>query len=89
MLENLVPIDLEETIDYIIDGIPDENLQTQARVQQYNSIDAIRKVFSKVTLKVGSDRTAFRRTVNVAYVADESKQTNLRATSSVGSSHSG
>ncbi|KAK2578393.1 hypothetical protein KPH14_012644 [Odynerus spinipes] len=57
-LANQVPVAEEEKIDYIIDGIPDENLRNQARVQNFSSPACLVEVFKKVKLSTGAKGTA-------------------------------
>lgn len=47
---NRVPINEEELLDYIIDGIPNETLRNQARMQQFETTNAMREAFEKITL---------------------------------------
>lgn len=46
-LGNLVPIAEDELVDYLVEGIPNANLQSQARIQRFSNIAA----FSRVNLK--------------------------------------
>lgn len=50
-LGNLVPIHESELVDYLIEGIPDTNLQAQANIQRFDNVSELLKAFSKVTLK--------------------------------------
>lgn len=49
-LANRVPLPEEETICYIVDGIPDQGLRCQAKVQCYRTIDALLTAFADLTL---------------------------------------
>lgn len=51
ILANLVPVDGDELIDYVIEGIPDVALRDQARVQRLSSIESILEAFERVTLR--------------------------------------
>ena len=50
ILAKRVPIAEDEMIDYIIDGIPDERLQDQARIQRFEEKSALLKAFEKVSV---------------------------------------
>lgn len=49
-LGNQVPIANDEFIDYIIDGIPSENLQNQARMNSFTAIPDLLKAFQRIRL---------------------------------------
>ena len=51
IMGNRVPVDKEEIIDYIIDGIPDALLKNQARMQSFESVAELLKAFEKVTIR--------------------------------------
>lgn len=51
IMGNRVPIDDDEMLEYIIDGIPDEALRNQARVQGFETVDTLLKAFEKVTFR--------------------------------------
>lgn len=50
ILGNLVPIDDEEVVEYIIDGIPDRILRDQARVSGLKTKTALLEAFERVAL---------------------------------------
>lgn len=50
ILANRVPIEDEEVVDYVIDGIPDRNLQDQARIMQFESQSDLLVAFKRLTL---------------------------------------
>ena len=50
ILANRVPIAEDEMVDYIIDGIPDERLQDQARIQRFEEKSALLKAFEKISV---------------------------------------
>lgn len=52
---NRVPIDLDDRLDYPIDGIPDITLRGQARIQEFDSTTSLRKAFDKVILRGKTD----------------------------------
>ncbi|XP_076678193.1 uncharacterized protein LOC143374150 [Andrena cerasifolii] len=49
-LANKVPVAERELIYYVVDGIPNETLKNQARIQRFRSTDEILEAFEKVTL---------------------------------------
>ena len=51
IMGNRVPVDKEEIIDHIIDGIPDALLKNQARMQSFESVAELLKAFEKVTIR--------------------------------------
>ncbi|GAB1869223.1 SAP domain-containing protein [Camponotus japonicus] len=51
ILANRVPITDDDVIDYVIDGIPDHNLQDQARIMQFESQSDLLESFKKLTLR--------------------------------------
>lgn len=50
ILANRVPIEDDEVVDYVIDGIPDRNLQDQARIMQFESQLDLLIAFKRLTL---------------------------------------
>ena len=50
ILGNRVPISEEEIVDYIVDGIPDEQIQNQARIQCFKEKADLLKAFEKIRL---------------------------------------
>jgi len=50
ILTNQVPIEDNELVDYLIEGISDHCLQDQARIMQFDSHIALLEAFQKVTL---------------------------------------
>lgn len=58
ILDNRVPIEEEELVEYIIDGIPDRALRDQARLSGLDSRAALFEAFERITLwdkKISSD----------------------------------
>lgn len=51
ILANKVPVEEEEIIDYIVEGIPDPILRDQARIQRLNSKASLLEAFEKVMLR--------------------------------------
>lgn len=51
VLAKNVPIEEEELVDYLIDGIPNENLQDMARVKEFATKEDLLRVFQKVSLR--------------------------------------
>lgn len=51
IMGNRVPIDEDEVLDHIIDGISDTILRDQARIQGFASTDSLLKAFEKITLR--------------------------------------
>lgn len=51
ILANKVPVDEEELTDYIIDGIPDGIMRTQARIQRFEKKEDLLKSFEKIALR--------------------------------------
>lgn len=51
ILGNRVPISDDEILEYVIDGIPDEVLRNQARIQRFSTADGLLEAFEKVTLR--------------------------------------
>lgn len=47
-LANRVPVMEDELISYVIEGIPNQELRTQAKVQYYQSLDALLTAFTDV-----------------------------------------
>lgn len=74
ILANKVPVDENELVDYIIDGITDETMQNQARMQNFKVKEDLLKAFEKITI----------RTTNKNYARDNntgvSKTENRRKT---------
>lgn len=51
IMGNRVPIERDELLEYVIDGIPDTALRDQARIQRFASVDGLLKAFEKITLR--------------------------------------
>jgi len=50
ILGNMIPISDDDIVDYVIDGIPTEPLQNQARMHSFDKIEDLMKVFEKIKL---------------------------------------
>lgn len=61
-LGNQVPIADEEIIDYVINGIPSETLQNQARMNSFASIPELLKVFQRIKLSTSGVGTTKQET---------------------------
>lgn len=48
---NRIPIDDSEVLEYVIDGIPDETLRNQARIQGFETVNTLLKAFERMTLR--------------------------------------
>lgn len=60
IMGNRVPIDNDEMLDYVIDGIPDNTLRDQARIQRFDTTESLLEAFEKIILRdrgVSSYRT--------------------------------
>ncbi|XP_076660976.1 uncharacterized protein LOC143364587 [Halictus rubicundus] len=53
ILANRVPVSETELLSYVVDGIPNRELQIQAKVQRYESVDEILTAFTNVKLPAG------------------------------------
>ncbi|KYN11278.1 Cellular nucleic acid-binding protein like protein [Trachymyrmex cornetzi] len=47
-----VPIDEEEMVDYLIDGIPSDHLQDLARMKEFSKKEDMLRVFEKISLRL-------------------------------------
>lgn len=60
IMGNHVPVEADEMIDYIIDGIPDNALRNQARIQRFTETESLLRSFEAITLRdhvAGSSRS--------------------------------
>lgn len=76
ILGNNVPIDEDEIVDLIIEGIPDGTLRNQAYIQRFSSPAALMEAFEKVELRGMSYSN--RGAVNRSAVKDPVKEENSR-----------
>jgi len=51
ILGNQVPVSQDEVIDYVIEGIPSEQLRNQARMQCFSSIEDLLQGFRRIILE--------------------------------------
>lgn len=51
IMGNRVPIGVDEMMDYIIDGIPDNMLRSLARTQRFAETDSLLEAFESITLR--------------------------------------
>lgn len=51
IMGNRVPIDDDDILEYVIEGIPDETLQNQARIQRFTTAEGLLEAFERVTLR--------------------------------------
>lgn len=61
ILANRIPIEMDEIIDYVIDGVPDTRLRDQARLQRFKEASEMIEAFETITLKNNSkpERSTF------------------------------
>ncbi|XP_071652503.1 uncharacterized protein [Temnothorax longispinosus] len=52
---NRIPLAADEIMDYVIDGIPDRQLQNQARMQNFSSMAELMQSFKKITLRTDTN----------------------------------
>jgi len=50
VLANKASIAQDELVDYLIDGIPDNRMKDQVRIQQFSTEDDLLKVFANISL---------------------------------------
>lgn len=78
IMGNRVPVEDDEIVDYIIEGIPDQALRNQAKLQTFESVDVLRKAFEKVALRPrGTTWTKFAKgepTFSTRYAAQGFKE---------------
>lgn len=74
IMGNRVPIERDELLEYIIDGIPNIALRDQARIRGFSSVVGLLKAFERITLRdhgaAGSSRRSGEKTI-----IDEKKKT--------------
>lgn len=57
ILANRVPVDEEEVIEYLVNGITNTQLRNQARMQQFKSKDELLTAFENINLSENKNRT--------------------------------
>lgn len=50
IMDNRVPVDKGELLDYVISGILDEALRNQTRIQRFETMDDLQEALKKMTL---------------------------------------
>lgn len=77
-----VPIDEEEMVDYLIDGIPNDHLQDLARMKEFSTKEEMLRAFEKVSLrpigKTNPKRDSRPAGKNDAKPADSQKDSEKR-----------
>lgn len=73
---NRVPIDSDEMLEYIVEGIPDDALRDQARIQRFDTVEALLDAFEKVTLRGRGtfNSTKFERRNGVANKGEKTER---------------
>lgn len=61
IMGNRVPVEEDELIEHVIEGIPDATLRDQARIQGFASADALLKAFEKIMLRDRGTGSSIRR----------------------------
>jgi len=71
-LANRVPVEDAEIISYVIEGIPSQELRTQAKVQCYKSVDAMLTAFAHISLPKGAhSKQALQRQEDHSVIKDK------------------
>lgn len=60
IMGNFVPIEGDDLLDYLVDGIPDQTLRNQARMQNFNSVKDLLNGFHKISLGIGPSRETLK-----------------------------
>jgi len=71
ILANKVPIDEEEIVDYVIDGIPVKSIRQQAMMQQFADKETMLKAMENISL--GSEQKVVNRTDRTSSVKNMNK----------------
>jgi len=75
ILGNMIPISDDDIVDYVIDGIPAEPLQNQARMHSFDKIEDLMKAFEKIKLpawKQKPRRDSFSTAESKSHIRSES-----------------
>jgi len=51
VMDNKVPVERDELLEYAVEGIPDVMMRDQARIQGFSSVESLLKAFERVTLR--------------------------------------
>jgi len=78
ILSNKVPIDEEEIIEYVIDGIPVKAIRQQAMMQQFTDKETMLKAMENISL--GSDQKIVSRTDRISSVENIVKAGSAKKT---------
>ncbi|XP_029171737.1 uncharacterized protein LOC114941060 [Nylanderia fulva] len=73
ILGNHVSIEEDEMLEYLIEGIPDERLKDQARIQRFAAADGLLEAFERVTLRDRGISNASRSTRTEKRVSDQGR----------------
>jgi len=78
ILANKVPIDEEEIIDYVIDGIPVKSIRQQAMMQQFTDKETMLKAMENISL--GSEQKVVNRTDRTSSMKNTIKAGSVKKT---------
>ncbi|XP_036145206.1 uncharacterized protein LOC105831336 isoform X1 [Monomorium pharaonis] len=73
ILANKVPVEEEDVVEYIIEGIPDTTLRDQARIQKLKSKESLLEAFEKITMrqKTGPNVPVIKKKSNNSIAKDD------------------
>lgn len=74
ILGNRVPINEEEMLEYLIEGIPDTTLRNQARIERFGTKAALFMAFDKVVWQAGTETTRTSKRSTVKEKSSDEKQ---------------
>lgn len=77
VLANKIPVDEDELTDYVIDGIPDETMRNQARIQRFKEKEELLKAFEKITIRTANRNFARDSNNTVANKVESKRKTRL------------
>ena len=78
ILANRVPVDEEELTDYLIDGIPNESLQNQARMMRFADKKQLLEAFRKISLNAKGPTGPEQKRVDVRKNSEDKKKDATR-----------
>lgn len=64
IMGNRIPIAMDEMIEHVIDGIPDNVLQNQAHIQRFTQMESLLEAFEAITLPDGHTTSSNRSARN-------------------------
>jgi len=70
-----VPVDEEEMVDYLIDGIPNDHLQNLARMKEFSKKEDMLRVLEKIPLR-STGKTNPKRDIRLSAKDETKSQTN-------------